>query len=106
MNLQEKEADMIAPVEAENINRLLDDLPGLGFAEDDIREQLEATARRGIQHIANNWEDEYRVRHDCDVLPQSVWRVLRSRAYHEYIKHCRRLIADLGEAADKPNLRF
>lgn len=82
------------------------ELPSLGYAEDDIRCQLVETARSGIQHILDILESQYRKDRGLNVLPESLWVPLRKNAYLHYARHCERLADDLRKAASRPSIKF
>ena len=102
-----KPKDIFVPLHDEEALRCaLDALPGLGVFEQDLKGQMDATARSAIQHIIDVMEDNYRKSYEVAIMPRPVWKIMRTRAYLCYVRHCARLMKDLKAAAFDPNMKF
>lgn len=78
----------------------------LGFAEDDVTEQLRECAKSSIQHITDILVDQYRRKEGVNVPPQNIWPILRGQAYELYADICMSFAKDLKQAASNPNMDF
>jgi hypothetical protein len=92
--------------EEEYVQETIKALPSIGYAEDDLRAQLEGTARSGIQHITDILEHQYKKKCDSAVVPKAFWRPARAQAFLIYMRICQRLIRSLRETAANPDKKF
>lgn len=92
--------------EEQYVQQTIKELPGIGYAEDDLRAQLEGTARSGIQHITDILENQYKKKCDSTVVPKAFWRSVRAQAFLIYMRLCQKLIRSLRETAADPDKKF
>lgn len=90
----------------EALREALDGLTSLRALDEDVRRQVEASARSTIQYVIDRMERDYRKTYNVKIVPQALWKVLHTRAYLYYVRHCACLMKDLKAAAFDPSMRF
>lgn len=78
----------------------------LGYATDDIQQQLKETARSGVQHIMDVLETRYRRDNKQETPPHDFWKSLRAQAYVLYAEMCDEQARELRQASANPNMNF
>ncbi|MGH1399446.1 MAG: hypothetical protein ACRBCT_09565, partial [Alphaproteobacteria bacterium] len=66
---------------AHEINQTFDNLPGLGYLNDDIQMQLTETAKSIAQDVIDLLADQYKTARGLRTMPENIWKPLRGRAY-------------------------
>ena len=82
-------------------DNLLDDLPSLGYMDDDIHAHLQAAAKSNIQDIIDIQAEHIRKASGTRTLPAEIWEPLWRYAHKICAEHCRTLAKELEEESLK-----
>jgi hypothetical protein len=101
---------MNARKETAELETALQSLPGLGYFNDDIRAQLEETAKSIAQDVVDLLSTQYREARQSkgglNTLPDALWKPLRGKAYILTAEHYESLAKELRDASNEPNMKF
>lgn len=101
MNKQQNRPDS-SPDTSPNFEQL----PGLGYLNDDIQMQLTETAKSIAQDIVDLMAEQYKKARGLRTMPENIWKPLRGKAYILAAEHCEDLAKDLRNASKNPNMNL
>ena len=77
---------------------LPEELPRLGYVEDDIRENLREVADRCVGHTLDTLEHRRRKSSESALTTREEWRALRARSRMLYLQIARQVLEELEES--------